>query len=208
MNTSKLESFIKGKAERQEILQKRKLVLEKHQIDLKKSGVFVLVKGLYYSVKRFFLVCIALVLLIGGISIAVSPRIILNIEDVEKEMVRVYKESYEETAGKTFAEATLNLAISGKIGVDNYLKEIDKSLERTALVASKKLIITVAFLVVILGLVLLYISRLTNKLKKRNNLLKDSEKLTKNILSDYKKTIDEEKVELQLMKEFLNSQTL
>ena len=64
---------------------------------------------------------------------------------------------------------------------------------------------TLAFLVILLAFSFLYISRLSRKLQKRNQLISKADSVTQQILRDYQLTIDEEESELQLMKEMMTS---
>ena len=61
-----------------------------------------------------------------------------------------------------------------------------------------------AILIFIIGLILLYIARLTKKIQERNTKISDAEKLTQAVIKDYVLTIDEEDKELQILREYLN----
>jgi len=208
MNQNELNDFIIRKTERQTILRERKKILEEIDSDLFASKFSRSFRNLYYFLKRLVLIILAVVLLGGGLYFYVNPEFIFSDEEIKKELIADVSGVYEEFAGETLKDAVYEVVISNDANKFNvFVNELQRSLEKTA---EEDILFTIQFFGIVfllLGLSLLYISRLTKKIKQRNKLISKADTLTQDVLRDYQLTIDEEEKELQMMKDLVQNRT-
>lgn len=197
MNKEDLNQVITNKVGRQSVLNERKKELENLDIDLSVSKFSRSFRTFYYFLKRLILIPASILLILGSLFVFFSAQEILDSTKYKDELINSYKSSYVELAGKTFNESVYGLLRSNnRIDVDNFVNELDKSIEKTA---EEDIIFTFKFLaigIILLGITLLYVSRLTKKLKKRNSLISKADTITQDIIKYYKLTIEEEEKEL------------
>lgn len=200
MNKEELNLIITNKAGRQSLLNERKKELENLDLDLSVSKFSRAFKTFYYFLKRLILIPLSIVLIVGALIVFFSAQEVLDATEYRDELVDSYKASYVELAGKTFKEGVYGLLTSNnRIDAENFVNELDKSIEKTA---EEDIIYTFKFFaigIIFLGITLLYVSRLTKKLKKRNSLISRADTITQDIIKYYRLTIEEEAKELEAL---------
>lgn len=200
MNKEELNLVITNKVGRQGVLNERKKELESLDIELSVSKFSRSFRTFYYFLKRLILIPLSIVLLVGALLLFFSPQEALDATNIKDELVDSYKASYVELVGKTFKESVYGLLMSNdRLDAENFVKELDMSIEKTA---EEDIIYTIKFFavgIILLGVTLLYVSRLTRKLKKRNSLISKADTITQDIIKYYKVTIEEEDKELEAL---------
>lgn len=204
MNKQLFTDFINAKSGRQAVLEDRKKSLEELEIQITASKITTSFQGFYYFTKRYLVLLFAFSLLFGGLFFYIYPDIVLSDENFKNSLLKEYKMSYYLDAEDKFSDGLVNLIKNGdESGIDAFLSGIDNSLEITAEKDILALIKILAVFIIFISVILWYISRLTKKLQKRNALIKNADSLSKDILLDYKKTIEEEAKELEMLKQLL-----
>lgn len=204
MTSQNINHFIIKKAERQAILRQRKLELEELDFDLMGSKLSRGLRTTYYFIKRIILLLIGIILLGIGLTFMLAPDIIFDkpetkafiVDEVSKEEIRDFKTKVIEASFETDLSERKNLF---DLTIDTFVNARKKMIEEELTFTIQFL----AFLVILLAISSFYISRLSKKLQKRNQLISKADSVTQQILRDYQLTIDEEEKELDLMKEMV-----
>lgn len=206
MTNENINEFIFKKAERQAILRQRKLELEQLDFSLMGSKFTRGIRTSYYFIKRLLLLLLGFLLLIIGIFFFFSPNSVFDkpetkeliISEVSNEELNDFKVKIVQASIETDITEKTNLVDAI---IDTFISARKKMIEEELIFGIQ----TLAFLVILLAFSFLYISRLSRKLQKRNQLISKADSVTQQILRDYQLTIDEEESELQLMKEMITS---
>lgn len=204
MTSQNINHFIIKKAESQAILRQRKLELEELDFDLMGSKLSRGLRTTYYFIKRIILLLIGIILLGIGLTFMLAPDIIFDkpetkafiVDEVSKEEIRDFKTKVIEASFETDLSERKNLF---DLTIDTFVNARKKMIEEELTFTIQFL----AFLVILLAISFFYISRLSKKLQKRNQLISKADSVTQQILRDYQLTIDEEEKELDLMKEMV-----
>jgi len=177
MNSLEIQSIINAKEKRQFVLEERMQNIKEIEENLDDAFILNSFQGFYYKFKRFFLLFIAVAFIIISLILFVKPEIIVP-DNFKNEVVN------------SIAKMNLNHEIRNYNNLD-FEKANNEYRILTLLVAG---------FILFFSLILLYISRLTKKLKNRNDLILKSDDLAHKIIDDYTLTLNEEKEELRLLK--------
>ena len=204
MNQKELEDFLGAKVERQAVLRERKKQLDDLNIDLVGSKFSRFFGSAYFYIKRMITLLLGVMLIVTALIFVISPGIIFEDEQLKKEIIDQYKSDYYESYGFSFDESLIRLYRSGSLSdareiADALDKSLEKSLENEILSGTQ----VFAGLLAVLGIILLYISRLTNKMRLRNSKISDAQTFSQEIIKDYMLTIDEEEKELEVFRELM-----
>lgn len=206
MNRLDLQKFIEEKSNRQIILKERMNLLNALDTELSSSKIGRWFGSAYLTTKRFITLSLGLILILGSVLFFFFPQIIVKDEAVKNEIIQEYKTNFSQETG-----APLDLRIEevsknySKNNAITLMNNIDQSIKLTIENDNKNKFQFMAILGIILGIVLLYIARLTKKIRLRNTKISDAENLTQAIIKDYSLTIDEEDNELKILREYLNT---
>ncbi len=205
MNIEKMNSFIQKKQERQTILRERKNTLEVLDQEIFNAKFGRGFGTTYFFIKRFITLLIGIILILFALFVLISPEVLIENQDFKQELINDYKNDYIEIAGETLGDALIQLSSTNsnanRTDIINTLdKSFEKSIEKEIILGFQYL----AVLILIIGIISLYISRLTKKIRIRNSKISKAESLTQKIINDYKHTINEEEQELELFKEIIN----
>lgn len=204
MNKQLFTEFIKAKTGRQAVLEDRRKTLEDLEVQITASKISTSFQGFYYFIKRYLVLFLAFILLFAGILFLIYPDIVFSDENVKDTILKEYKLSYYLEAEDKFSDGLVSAIKNGDESVVNaFMEGIDDSIEKTAEKDVLALVKLLAVFVLFMSVILWYISRLTKKLQKRNALIKSADSLAKDILLDYKNTIEEEAKELKMLKQLL-----
>ena len=204
MNPKELEDFLGAKVERQAVLRERKKQLDDLNIDLVGSKFSRLFGSAYFYIKRLVTLLLGIALITVALIFVISPGIIFGDKQLKREIINQYKSDYYESYGFSFDESLIRLYRSGTLSdareiADALDKSLDKSLENEILSGLQ----VFAGLLAATGLILLYISRLTRKMRLRNSKISDAQTFSQEIIKDYMITIDEEEKELEVFRELM-----
>lgn len=205
MNKLELQKFIEEKSNRQVVLKERMNLLTALDNELSSSKIGRWFGSAYLATKRFVTLTVGIILILGSILFFFFPQIIVKDEAVKNEIIQDYKTYFSQETGTSLQvkieEISKNSSNSNSILL---VQNIDKSIADSIQNNDKNKFQFMAILGIILGIVLLYIARLTKKIKLRNTKISEAETLTHSVIEDYKLTIEEEDKELQILREYLN----
>ncbi len=205
MNKLELQKFIEEKSNRQIVLKERMNLLTALDNELSSSKIGRWFGSAYLVTKRFVTLTVGIILILGSILFFFFPQIIVKDEAVKNEIIQDYKTYFSQETGTSLQvkieEISKNSSDSNSILL---VQNIDKSIADSIQNNDKNKFQFMAILGIILGIVLLYIARLTKKIKLRNTKISEAETLTQAVIEDYKLTIEEEDKELQILREYLN----
>ena len=206
MTKIELQKFIEEKSNRQIVLKERMNLLNALDDELSGSKIGRWFGSAYLSTKRFITLTLGIILILGSVLFFFFPQIIVKDEAVKNEIIQDYKENFALETGSSLQvsieQITNNSANSKSILL---VQNIDKSIGNSIKSNDKNKFQFMAILVFIMGIILLYIARLTKKIQLRNTKISDAEKLTHTVIKDYSVTIEEEDKELQVLREYLNT---
>ncbi len=201
MNSYQIDEFIKVKEQRQALLNERKEQLELLDLDLFGSKFGRFFGTSYLWIKRLLTLLIGVGLVLLALYLLIKPEVFLEDKDFKKEVIREYKKDFAEVFGMTVKDALNQLALEESPDFGKFIKKFDESIDRAIEGEIVKAIMSFSWLLLVLGFIILYISRMTRNTKRRNIKLSKAESLTQEIILDYMKTIEEEEKELALFKE-------
>ena len=205
MTKLELQKFIEEKSNRQIVLKERMNLLNALDDELSGSKIGRWFGSAYLTVKRFVTLFLGIILIFGAALFFFFPQIVVKDEAVKNEIIQNYKSNFEQETGTPLQvkieEISNNSGTSKSILL---VQNIDKSIGDSVKNNDKNKFQFMSILGMILGIILLYIARLTQKIKFRNSKIAEAEKLTQAIIKDYGMTIEEEDKELIVLKDLLN----
>jgi len=208
MNALEIQSLINAKEKRQFILEDRKKKIEQIEENLNISFWGKTFKSFYYFLKRIFLLIISIFLITLSLFVFFNSETIIP-NHFKQEMINDIGEENLNNSNKTWNSIYQNTAIEIFENKNDWdVNQIELTLQKNIKEEYQKVAEKqydqfrkiIGFLALILAGFVLYISRLTKKLKERNDLILQSDELAQQIIDDYNKTLDEEKEELRLLK--------
>ncbi len=207
MNTEEINALITKKIARQAILSERKEQLETLKQELFSSKIGRFFGKMYYYIKRYVTLVLGILAFILAITLFVYPDIAFG-EAEKEDLLMKYKADYYELAGKTIDDSVRKFENNGVSNAPNTTTDlvvtinnsIVKTMEDELLLRYKY----IAFGLILLGFLLLYISSMTKSIHTRNLKIMQAENLAKQVIEDYKLTIAEEAEELRLFREIAN----
>tara|TARA_R110000823_G_scaffold7280_46_gene26751 strand:- start:828 stop:1496 length:669 start_codon:yes stop_codon:yes gene_type:complete len=206
MTKIELQKFIEEKSNRQIVLKDRMKLLTTLDEDLSSSKIGRWFGSAYLSTKRFITLTLGIILILGSVLFFFFPQIIVKDEAVKNEIIQDYKDNFALETGSALQVKINEIASnSNKSKSTLLIQNLDKSIGDSIKSNAKNKFQFMAILGLILGVVSLYIARLTKKISSRNTKISDAEKLTHSIIKDYSVTIEEEDKELQVLREYLNT---
>lgn len=207
MNKLDLQKFIEEKSNRQIVLKERMNLLNALDEELSSSKIGRWFGSAYLSTKRLITLVLGIIFIVGATLFFFFPQIIIKDEAVKNEIIQDYKMNFEQETGSSLEVKIEQISSETNSNSILLVQNIDKSIENSIQNNAKNKFQFMAILVLILGIVLLYIARLTKKIKARNTKIAEAENLTQAIIKDYALTIEEEDKELQILRQYLNSTT-
>ncbi len=209
MNSEKINTLIAKKIARQEILSKRKEQLETLERDLFSSKIGRFFGKIYYYIKRYITLALGVLSILFAIIYFVYPSIVFG-ETKKEDLLMRYKADYYEIANETIDDSvkkfksTLVTVENSETATTELVKTLNISIVKTIEHEIQLRYKYMAFGLLFLGLLLIYISAITKKIHFRNEKITNAEALAKVIIEDYKLTIKEEAEELQLFRSLTN----
>lgn len=206
MTKLELQKFIEEKSNRQIVLKERMNLLNALDEELSSSKIGRWFGSAYLSTKRLITLILGIIFIVSAVLFFFFPQIIVKDEAMKNEIIQDYKMNFQQETGSSL-QVKIEQISSDSNNSNSILliQNIDKSIENSIQNNAKNKFQFMAILVLILGIILLYIARLTKKIKVRNTKIADAENLTQAIIKDYALTIEEEDKELQVLRQYLNS---
>lgn len=209
MTKLELQKFIEQKSNRQIALKERMNLLKTLNDELSSSKLGRWFGSAYLATKRFLTLTLGIILIVGSILFFFFPQIIVKDETVKNEIIQDYKSNFAQETGSSL-QVKIEEISNGSTNSNSILlvQNIDKSIGDSIKNNAKNKFQFMAMLVLILGIILLYIARLTQKMRLRNTKIFEAKNLTQAVIKDYALTIEEEDKELQILREYLNTTNL
>ena len=207
MNNLEIQSIINSKERRQFVLEARRKNILAIDENISESNLGKNLKGFYYYLKRFILFIIAFFSFISAVIFFISPQIFIDESiknEIKKEMVNEYLTEIENDNTFMVQQVITEIRQNENFSTSDFRNALDQSMQKLFEKKAEedflfftKFIATILF---IFSILLFYISRLTKKLKERNDLILESDKLAQVVIEDYNKTLEEERNELDALK--------
>ena len=203
MDKTKLNIVIQNKRERNQQLITQIKFLELVEKELSKTKLKRFFSTTYLIIKRYTLILLSSLLIFTGLLIYTNTQWVYNHTKIGEYLVKNIHNKYKDIASKAFVETLDNLKNTSKvtptslfesaligIGIDNVFED-----------EVYKVIISISIVSIIIGLLLLYISRLTKKIRIQNKQISESENKIELILKEFKNILNSEKEELTKLEE-------
>lgn len=180
-------------------------MLEQIDVDLFSSKFGRWFGSTYLGIKRILLLLAGIAIVVLATALLVYPEMLLEDPQFKKEVIQDSKDYYAEMAGFTFEETIVLLAKDQSgLTADRVFKHLDIAFGKAI---EQEIISTIRFFAVLLLLLafgLLYISRLTRKMRFRNLKITQSETLSQDLIMLFKEAIEEEEEELAVLREMVD----
>lgn len=204
MNKEELNQFILKKTQRQNYLQERRRNLEDLDLELSGAKFGRAFRTFYYYLKRFLTLVLGFLFLGAALTLFFKPDIVFQDEHLKETLTASYLIKFDETAKEIVFEELINFRDSDQdFNVEALFNVIEDSFH---LYVEKEVLFYISLVGVLLfciALALLYVSRLSKQLRRRNSSISKADSLTQEIISDYKLTIEEEEKELEVLRRIL-----
>lgn len=209
MDIDKLQEYIDKKVVRIAKLESRKEDLTNFSDELWGQKFIRFFNSTYYFFKRLAFLLVGITCIFLFISMVMVPELFLEEGEVRESLIEEAKQEYFEEVGVilggTFKDALFRTR-SGAMTDREFAQSLEKGLEGLIVNQYKEAIAFMGFLLLLLGLVLLYLSRQTAKIRRRNKLLSQKESEIQMIIAEFSETIEEQRNELSLLREIAKGQ--
>lgn len=198
MDRTKLKALINRKRERNNKLNVQIKYLEIVEQELSKTKFKRFFSTSYLIIKRFILITVAAFLMILGLYTYFNPEWIYDNTNIDEILIADTQMYYKAAAGETLKESLLNLSVSNtRITPNSVLDSIEYGFNTTIQKEVHNMILGSSLLSIFIGVLLLYLSRLTRKIRLRNKQLSLAEEKIKKILTEFKNITNSENNELR-----------
>lgn len=205
MDRRKLKTLINTKAERNQHLNIQIKYLELLEQELSKTKLKRLFSTSYLVVKRFILIAISLLLIIVGLLTYVNIDWLYENTKIDEYLIEETQKQYEELANNTLKESLFNLSkADSKYTSNTIFESIIKGFNKTIENEVDSMIIALSILSIIIGFLLLYLARLTKKIRIRNKQISKAEGKIEKVLVEFKDIINSEENELKNLEDIYN----
>lgn len=197
-----LNEIILNKIQRQTLLREKSRQLEELDIDLSGSRFTRWFGSSYLRIKRFLLLLIAIVLILFSLLLIIDPSVFYESPEIKEAVIQDSREYYQEMFGQTMSNALIDI-ISSDSSPRDITKTLSDSFDKVALKEFSDSLQVFGFLLIILAFIMIYIGRLTKKMRIRNSKISDSQTITQEVIMMFTEAIQEEENELVMMQELL-----
>lgn len=202
MDRRKLKALIDKKTERNQHLDIQIKYLELVEKELSKTKLKRFFSTSYLVVKRLILITSSFVLITIGFLTYTNTNWIYENTQIDEYLIKETQKQYKELAGNTIKESLFNLSNSNStLTPDILFKSIIKGFNITIENEVNNFIIGLSILSIIIGGILLYIARLTRKIRFRNKQISQAEGKIENILLEFKEIVNSEENELKILED-------
>lgn len=205
-NRQLLEQLVHQKIERQAELRSLKRNLEELDADLVGSKFGRFFGTSYWVVKRWLTLILGLVLLISGCVFWIAPEIIYNEdEQLYKEMYGIYESAILEQMGDDIVKFADAVVQKDNLSMESLSDALDETMRGHITDRMKSDLSAGGFIIVLLAIFLLYMSRQAKHVRRSNSQLSETETLTQEMTRSFQQVIDNEEKELEKLKQLLRS---
>ncbi len=205
MDRKKLKTLIDKKAERNQHLNIQIKYLELVEKELSKTKLKRFFSTSYLVVKRLILITTSFFLITIGFLTYINTSWLYENTQIDEYLIEETQNQYKELAGNTIKESLFNLSkANSKLTPDVLFESIIDGFNITITNEVDSLIIGLSILSIIIGGILLYLARLTKKIRIRNKQISQAEGKIENILLEFKGIISSEENELKNLEDIYN----
>ena len=198
MDRRKLKSVIDQKRERNKHLNVQINYLQIVEEELSYNKFVRFFSTTYLIIKRFILITASLFLIIAGLITYINPDWVYENTKIDELLVADTEKHYKDVAGETFKDSLINLSTSNsEITPNSIFESLEYGFNKAIENEVHEIIISFGILSIFIGFLLLYISRLTRKLRARNKQIAIAEEKTSTVLNEFKNIFNSEECELQ-----------
>jgi hypothetical protein len=199
---SKVDELLSFKQEKLTKLKKSKEDVESKYNKFKQSKVTSSISTGYLLIKRFLLLIIGILLLMLGVLLFAVPEITLADESFKEEVLESYKEEFTAQVGVGLLESIYILSNEySESGANDLIEALELSIDKLIEKEISETIRLFSIIIVLSALIILYISRLSKKMKVKYTQLKNADSLAQTAVNELTEIIDSQQKELDLMKQ-------
>jgi predicted PurR-regulated permease PerM len=208
MNQSNtFNTFLEGKIKRQRDLKATVNQLDELDLDLLSSRFERWFGTSYLRLKRILTLVIGYGLIILAFFLLLFPEEILG-EQTKAELIQDYRKDYVQMVGKTLNQTLIQLESNDNgLSVEEVIKQLDLSINTTIQKEISNAVRLTASLILILAFIILYVSRLTKKMRIRNSKISNSQMQSIELIKMFKDTVEENAKEISQLQEIAKLQT-
>jgi hypothetical protein len=199
---NKVDELLSFKQEKLTKLKKSKEDVESKYNKFKRSKVTSSISTGYLLFRRFLLLIIGILLLMLGVLLFAVPEITLADESFKEEVLESYKEEFTAQVGVGLLESIYILSNEySESGANDLIEALELSIDK---LIEKEILETIrlfSIIIVLSALIILYISRLSKKMKAKYTQLKNADSLAQTAVNELTEIIDSQQKELDLMKQ-------
>lgn len=205
MDRTKLKKLIESKKERNRHLEVQYKYLSLLEEELAKTRIRRFFGTSYLIIKRFLLILSSCILIIGGVIMYLNPSLVSEFTQIDEYLIEETQKLYHEKAGETLSESIIKFSkTESQLSLDTILKSLNFGIQKTILKEVTQIITDLLITLIILGVLLLYISRQTKKIRIRNKQISNAEEKIEKVLTEFRTIIASEENELQNLEDIYN----
>lgn len=203
-----LNELLLKKIQRQTLLKDKSKQLEDLNIDLSSSKFGRWFGSSYLRIKRFLLILISIGVVLLSLILITIPEALMEDQEIRDSMIQSSREYYQDMFGQSIGEAFIEYTLEdSRRRPEDFFDELSESLDKAF---AKEAISDFRYLGVFIlpiALVLLYISRLTKKMRIRNTKISENQEITQEVILMFQEAIAEEEQELVWMQEIMQNRS-
>lgn len=197
-----IRDLLLQKYQRQKRLNEQFKDLEELEIELSIERFGRFFGTSYLVTKRVFTLLIGIGLCLLALVLLIQPDLIFN-DTTMDELVKDSREDYLTSFTQTVTEAWVNLN-AGELRQDGFIQMIEAIIDQAIKKDLESSIKVLGYLLLVLGLIIIYVSRLTKKMRIRNSRISRAQNLTKELIKEFKDYIEEDEKELTALQEMVD----
>ncbi|MCE7996761.1 MAG: hypothetical protein HEP71_32675 [Roseivirga sp.] len=199
-----LKELLLKKIQRQTLLHEKGRQLEDLDLDLSYSKSSRWFGSSYLRIKRFLLILISIGLIFFSFILMTVPEILMEDKEFRDSMIQSSREYYQDMFGQSLGEAFIEFTLEdSRRRPEDFFDELSKSLDKAYVEETIAEFRYMGVFILPMALVLLYISRLTKKMRIRNTMISHNQAITQELITMFHEAIDEEEEELLWMQEII-----
>lgn len=199
-----LKELLLKKIQRQTLLQEKGRQLEDLDLDLSYSKSSRWLGSSYLRVKRFLLTLISIGLIFLSLLLITVPEILMEDEEFRDSMIQSSREYYQDMFGKSLGEAFIQYTLEdSRRRPEDFFDQLSESLDDSFVNEAIAEFRFIGVLIILMALILLYIGRLTKKMRIRNTKISENQAITQEVIIMFREAIAEEEEELIWMQEIM-----
>lgn len=200
-----LNDLLSRKIERQVMLNEKSEQLKNLDLGLSGSKFIRWFGSSYLIIKRILTLLLGLTIILVALGLIFYPKVVLNEESIKKELINSTRSYYAHMAGQTLNETLVGLTKSNSnISVNEVIIQLDLAINKSL---EKEILFIVRLFggsMLILAFFLIYISRLSRKMRTRNKNISNAQLITQEVIAGFRTVIEEEEEELVILQNMIS----